>query len=369
MASMNMINFYAIHDAWFKNLLDGDVDDRAAIKFYEKIINQMPNMVIYVFLTDSRYEISKEYYTKSNITFVENFNIEDVKRATHVGVFANIKDSSIRDQITEVILEKKNGCCQGNVIGTYNFPNDSYAGLLNAMTYKFPTDFTNISFPSKLLDVLDPEYKEDYLLYGMFKLIAIGGIAHMPALIYRLYCPRIGGGPGTNILKIQEWFKETYDFIPKDMTIDETNFIEVNNMILENFTPPEFVPLNTLMEKTRELKQIKIVDKKYQEGFYMSDINYDALDNSLKVMMIFGNNIYKPKDSETLFNSDVKQFYSLTNLPEGMLKCKFNETPPLYDLVAAFCIFVNVFNMSSPAFHTQDNKEFVKELIIEFFNE
>ncbi len=365
---MKTIDFYAIHDAWFKNLLDGDVDDRAAIKFYEKMIKENPDMVIYVFFTDSRYDISKKYYTNSNITFVENFNIEDLYKSNYIGVFANIKDGTIRDQITNVISEKRNGCCQGNVIGTYNFPNDNYSNLLNAMTYKFSTDFTNISFPENLLDVLDPEYKDDYLLYGMFKLIAIGGIVNMPALIYRLYCPRIGGGPGTNILKIQEWFKENYDFIPKDMTINETNFIEVNTMILEHFTAPEFKPLSTIMEKARELKKIKIVDPSLLEGYYMSDINYDALENSLKVMMIFGNKIYITNDSNPLFNTSVKEFYSLTNLPDGKLNCKFNDTPPLYDLVAAFYIFKQIMDLSALSF-TPDRKEFIKELIIEFFKE
>jgi hypothetical protein len=367
MASMNTIDFYAVHDAWFKKLLDGDVDDRAAIKFYEIIIKKCPNMVIYVFLTDERFEISKDYYNNSNIKFVETFNIEDVKRANRVGVFANIKDATIRDQITDVILEKNNGCCQGNVIGSYNFPNDNYSKLLNAMTYKFPTEFTNISFPADLLDILDPEYKDDYLLYGMFKLIAIGGIAHMPALIYRLYCPKIGGGPGTNILKIQEWFKETYEIIPKEMPIDETHFIEINKLILKHFNAPEFEPLNTLMEKARELKQIKISDPTLPEGYYMSDINYDALDNSLKVMMIFGNNIYMPNDKTLLFNENIKQFYSLTNLPEGTLNCKFKDTPPLYDLVAAFCIFEYIHVIDSPQFHTPDNKEIIKKYIINYF--
>jgi hypothetical protein len=236
------------------------------------------------------------------------------------------------------------------------------------MTYKFPTDFTNISFPSELLDALDPEYKEDYLMYGLIKLIAIGGISHMPALIYRLYCPRIGGGPGTNILKIQEWFKENCEFIPREMTIDETNFMEVNQLILANFTAPEFGPLNTLMEKARELKQVKITSDAFLAGYYMSDINFDALENSLKVMMIFGNNIFMPTDGSLLFNSNVTQFYTLTNLPEGTSKVKFSTTPPLYDLVAAFCMFENIMDIDSLTF-TPANKQSVKENILDFFKE
>lgn len=337
------IDLYAIHDAWFNSMIDGDVDDRAAIKFYEKLMIKNPNIKIMVYFTDNRYNVSKSYYQNSNIIFCENFDIEDVKRADKIGVFAKIKDATIRSQLVEVISEKKNGYCQGDQIGAYNFPDDSYAPLLNSMRHKFSTDLTKLSFPSSFLDVLDPEYKDDYLSYGLLKLIAIGGIIKMPNLVYRLYCPGIGGGPGTNMLKIQEWFKEQIPAL-SGFSIDAGNFQTVNDIILNDYLAKEksfemfdqYEPLARFMESAATFKSVKIGDKTV-------DINLEALGTSLKVMILFGNLIYKPKEGSRLFDSGATEFYSLTNMPAGDLIVSFEDTPPLYDLVAAYCLFYDRF--------------------------
>jgi hypothetical protein len=315
---------YAIHDAWFKSLSDGDVDDRAAIKLYERLIMKNPSIKIMVYFTDNRYNISKSYYHNSNIEFCDSFDIEDVKKAKKIGVFAKIKDTMIRDSLVEVLKERNNGYCQGDKIGAYNFPDDTYKPLLDSMTHQFSTDFTNICFPSSFLDVLDPEYKDDYLSYGLLKLIAIGGIIHLPNLIYRLYCPGIGGGPGTNMLTIQKILQPMFPEL-KDMKIDAEHFQEVNNIILSsvyNIKPVEHIPIIRFLEKARENKNI--------------DIN--VLKNSLEVMILFANHIYKPKVGVSMFNADTEEFYSLTNMPDGDLLISIDETPPLYDLVAAYCV-------------------------------
>jgi hypothetical protein len=347
--------FYAIHDAWFYSLNDGDVDDRAAIKFYEKMIEKNPEIKIMVYFTDERFNISKSYFNNSNITFCENFNIEDVLMSDKVGVFAKIKDEKIRNALVPILTEKKNGYCQGDKIGSYNFPDDNYSALLNSMTYKYSTDFTNICFKDSFLDILDPEYKNDYLVYGLLKLIAIGGIIHFPGLVYRLYCPKIGGGPGTNMLKIQNWFKS---IIPElnEITIDSDNFRMVNEIILNEYVPSliilnYFKPLTTFMKKAEEMKKVKIGDQ-------LVDIDLEALHNSLKVMIVFANIIYKPRVGISLFNIETTDFYTLTNIPLGDLMISLDETPPLYDLIAAYCILNNI---------TTDDKEFIKNEIINFF--
>lgn len=347
-------DLYAIHDAWFNSLIDGDVDDRGAIKFYECLIKKNPSIKIMVYFTDNRYSVAKTYYTDSNIVFRETFDIEDVKNAKKIGVFSRIKDKNIRDSLTEIIKERKNGFCQGNKIGTYNFIDEEYSDLLNAMTHKLSTDLTNICFPTSFLDVLDPEYKDDYLAYGLLKLIAIGGIIHMPNLIYRLYCPGIGGGPGTNMLKIQSWFKGIIPELEEFTTIDESNFQEVNSVILKKYVSDvliDFKPFTQFMEKAVSLGKVKI-------GNEMVDINIPALENSLMVMIIFGNLVYKPISGGSLFNSETKEFYSLINMPKGNLLVSFEETPPLYDLVAAYCMFEENYKSIS-----------LKEDIMKFFNE
>jgi hypothetical protein len=354
------IDYYAIHDAWFYSLNDGDVDDRAAIKFYEKMIEKNPEIKIMVYFTDERFNISKSYFNNSNITICEKFNINDVMISDKVGVFAKIKDENIRSDLVKILTEKKNGYCQGNQIGSYNFPDDNYLALLNSMTYKFSTDFTNICFTEKFLDSLDSEYKNDYLVYGLLKLIAIGGIINFPGLVYRLYCPKIGGGPGTNMLKIQNWFKL---IIPElnNITIDSYNFKIVNDIILnETITDKvlnlnEFKPLNMFMKKAEEMKTVKIGDK-------IVDIDLEELKKSLKVMIIFGNIIYKPKNENFLFNLETDKFYTLTNMPLGDLMISPEETPPLYDLVAAYCILNDIYS------NEPTEQESIKSKLIEFFN-
>jgi hypothetical protein len=157
----NSIDLYAIHDAWFHSMNDGDVDDRAAIKFYEKLIDKHSNIKIMVYFTDSRFNISKSYYLNTNIIIQENFNILDVMKAKKVGVFSKIKDATIREQLTTLLSERNNGYCQGDKIGCYNFPDDNYKPLLDSMTYKFSTEYTSITFPVTFLDKLDPKYKND----------------------------------------------------------------------------------------------------------------------------------------------------------------------------------------------------------------
>jgi hypothetical protein len=361
--SSKMIDLYAIHDAWFYTMNDGDVDDRAAIKFYEKLIRENPSMNIMVYFTDNRFDISKPYYLNSNIKFQEKFNISDVMNSKKVGVFSKIKDSTIRDELTSVLLEKKNGYCQGDKIGCYNFPDDSYKPLLDAMTYKFSTEYTNITFPVSFMDNLDSQYKNDYLAYGFLKLIAIGGIINIPSLVYRLYCPKIGGGPGTNILKIQKWFM---DYTYLDINSQPNSFEDVNKLIINEYTKKNgsdlldnFTPLKDFIVKATQVKQVKIND-------VMVDINLEALENSLKVMIIFGNLIYKPKTSNKLFDSDTKQFYTLSGIPEGNLLCESDETPPLYDLVAAYSIMFNSFPLEDN--QTQKDKDNIKDEIIQFFS-
>lgn len=362
MTSSQQIDLYAIHDAWFYSLVDGDVDDRAAIKFYEKMVMKNPEIRIMVYFTDDRYNISTSYYNSSNITFCENFDVNDVLMAKKVGVFAKIKNQKIRDDLVPILTEKKNGYCQGDKIGTYNFPDDNYLQLLNSMTYKFSTDFTNVCFSDKFLDSLDPEYKNDYLVYGLLKLIAIGGIIGIPSLVYRLYCPKIGGGPGTNMLAIQNWFK-TIILDLNYISIDADNFKIVNEIILnecmyitKTFTYLEQIkPLNDFMAQAENLGKVKIGDQTV-------DIDFKALENSLKVMILFANLVYKPNEGNALFTTDTVEFYKLTNMPVGNLMISLDKTPPLYDLIAAYCILNNIYS------NDLEQKEFIKTKIIEIFN-
>lgn len=359
------IDLYAIHDAWFHSMNDGDVDDRATIKFYEKLIERNPNINIMVYLTDERFNVSKQYYLNSNVKFQDKFNITDVMNANKIGVFAKIKDSTIREQLVSVLTEKKNGYCQGDKIGSYNFPDDSFKPLLDSMTYKYSTEYTNITFPVSLLDNLDPEYKSDYLVYGLLKLIAIGGIVSLPSLVYRLYCPKIGGGPGTNILKIQGWFFENTKLGDCGIAIDADNFQYINEIIIDEYIEKNgsellshFEPLTQFMESAKKMKQVKIND-------VMVDIDLRALEMSLKVMIIFGNSVYQPKTSNCLFDENTKEFYKLSNMPPGNLLASFNETPPLYDLVASYSIMFDSYPLENE--QTQKNKDDIKEKIIKFF--
>jgi len=50
--------------------------------------------------------------------------------------------------------------------------------------------------------------------------------------------------------------------------------------------------------------------------------------------------VFIKKDGTLLYEKN--DICSLNTVPEGMLKIQLEETPPLYDLVAAFCTLNNI---------------------------
>jgi hypothetical protein len=344
---------YAVHDSYHPGCNDGDVDDRASIQLYDKYLFEHPevkSIVVYL-VGKGRYEkatttMDNQINKGKRIIYEKEFNPETVKSAEKIVICAPIQDDAIRKVLTECILEKKNGYCQGDKIGVNNFPKPEYKELLDAIPEenRFSTSTTSLTFPSILLNFLDPFYKDEYMSYGLLKLIAIGGIIHLPALIYRLYCPEIGGGPGTNMLKIQEIIQKY--FIPKmksnektkrlnDLIVFKGNFEEFNSLLIEIVSTEE-IYYTANMNVVSEF--ISIFKEK------LPTANFKAMEEALKVMIYFSRIIYQPFEGE-LFGKDAK-FYSLSEIPEGKLQIELDETPPLYDFVVSYMV-LNGYNANS----------------------
>lgn len=302
-----MAYLYAFHDPWFHGFSDGDVDDRAAFCVYERFLRMNPSKRIMVYVGE-RYQETMRYYGHFQIEFQETLHIPDVESADKVCVCAPIKNPVDRANVGTIVYHKKNGYCQGCKIGTMNFPNANYEGLLECMTYRYSTADTMIPFPISFIKKLDPSY-QDYTQYGYIKLFSPGAIANIPGLLYRLYCPEMGGGPGTNMLTIQRCLQKHFHLL-EDIPVDKDHFALFNErLILEKGLTP-----------TQPIKQIT-------DNYYLR--------NSLTVMMYFANLVYLTNGP--LYTEETP-LYSLNNLPEGTLAIVDEETPPLYDMVVAHAV-------------------------------
>ena len=330
-----MSSLYAIHDSYYPGCNDGDVDDRAAIQLYDRYLLEHPEIayvVVYI-VGETRFERAKPYFDEQksgNIIYENEFDVKEANKADKIIICAPIPDAKVRSELAEIIGRKLNGYCQGNKIGVTNFPKEEYRELLEAIPEKnrFSTETTAITFPTKLLDMIDPKNKGEYLSYGILKLFAIGGIAHIPSLVYRLYCPGIGGGPGTNMLKIQELIYKNI-MGQSEMVTTKDNFEEFNQNFIELVKDTEcyretnWAPLNEFMERF---------------VIAIPTANHKAMENSLRVMFYFARVAYAPTDKSFLFNETTTKFYSLSDIPVGKLMFELDETPPLYDFVVSYLI-------------------------------
>ena len=311
------MKLFAIHDPWFYALDDGDVDDRAALKYYERFIARNPELKheVNVWISGTeRYKKTLEHFPNSSIKFHHEFPLAHFLDADKVSICAPVKGKDIRDQIASHLAETGKGYCQGNKIGTTNFPSKDYETLLESIPsgQRFCTYLTNICFPPEILDDLDPEYKHEYMSYSMMKLISPGGIARVPGLLYRLYCPILGGGPGTNMLKIQQCLKDYHPGM-EDLTISAEGFRETNWDIIGRLglKPPMFT-----------------------EGLE------PELEEAMTVMVYFANKYYNTGSSPVYDGRE--SLYSLKSLPPGKVDIPLTETPPLYDLVVSIAVLENM---------------------------
>jgi hypothetical protein len=310
------IYLYAIHDPWFHGMADGDVDDRAAFCAYERFLQTHTNQRIVVYVGE-RFEETMKHYGESRIEFRDQLLLEEVTQAIKVCICAPIHDESVRNSLALLLESKQNGFCQGCKIGCMNFPNKKHMPLLESVKHRFSTADTMITFPMSFVQKLDPIHYEDYQKYGFMKLISPGSIAHIPGLLYRLYCPEIGGGPGTNMLAIQKYLQTYFGFFP-EMPIDKDHFAEFNRSLLEQVG---FVCPSTIREMP------------------ILQTNPVLLD-AITVMVYFANLIYVKETQEPLYNHETP-LYSLNTLPPGYIqlsKEKEIESPPLYDLIAAHAV-------------------------------
>jgi hypothetical protein len=350
-----MAFLYTIHDAFYPGCSDGDVDDRAAIQLYDKYLCDHPNDYIIVYLTgESRFKNATKYLnqqtnTGKRIVYTDKYNPYEAKYAKNILICAPIPDPSVRADLSAIITLNQNGYCQGDKIGVTNFPKAEYKELLDSIPERnrFSTQQTSIAFPVHLLDYLDFENKDEYLSYGLFKLFAIGGIIHIPSLVYRLYCPEIGGGPGTNMLKIQELIQK--HLIPmmekgdynqelvsdlKKLIVYSGNFEEFNDLLIQIVYHKE-IYMNSNFNLVNEFM--------IQFRKEMPDANHKAMENALKVMIYFARMIYVKYDADLLFDHNTTKFYSLSEIPEGKLMIELDESPPLYDFVFAYLV-LNGYN-------------------------
>jgi len=330
-----MASLYCIHDPWFFGLKDGDMDDRAAFKYYEKYLEKNDKTVV-VYIPGDRFLLTVEYFKNSKIIFHNEFIRELAEESDKICICAPVCDPEIRDHLTDIITRKKNGYCQGDKIGTTNFPSASYYNLLESIPLdnRYNTLTTNIQFHHSLLDVLDPMYKQDYMSYAILKLISPAGVMHVPGLLYRLYCPILGGGPGTNMLKIQEILQTHFGVLP-DVTISGETFQDFNTRLIQENNLKVTEPIKKLM--------VNYPDNK-------------ALEDALIVMVYFANLVFIKKDGTLLYEKN--DICSLNTVPEGMLKIRLEETPPLYDLVAAFCTLNDI-----PSSHLTDHKTIRSKMV------
>lgn len=308
-----MSSLYAIHDPWFHGMADGDVDDRAAFCAYEFYLQQNPDQKIVVCVGE-RYEETVKHYGHFRIDFKESLSMEDASNAEKICICAPIKDPFFRASLTVILETKQNGYCQGCKIGCMNFPNQQYMSLLSSIpeSRRLSTLDTMIPFPVSFIQKLDPNYYEDYQQYGYLKLFSPGAIADVPGLLYRLYCPELGGGPGTNMLTIQRCLQNHFNLLT-EIPIDKDHFDHFNTQLI----------LTKEIHTTRAIRQMKIMD------------GNDVLLRSITVMVYFANLIYK---TENILYNDNTPLYSLKDLPPGTISLKEEETPPLYDLIAAHAV-------------------------------
>jgi len=312
-----MANLYCIHDPWFFGLKDGDMDDRAAFKYYEKYLKEHGGSIV-VYIPGERYHLAIKYFKDSPISFHNYFIQEVAENSDKICICAPVEDPITRNILCQIIKKKQNGYCQGNKIGSTNFPSYNYSELLESIPNhnRYNTVTTNIQFPHEFLNLLDPEYKQEYMAYGILKLISPAGILHVPGLLYRLYCPILGGGPGTNMLKIQEILQNHFGLL-HDVKI----------------TPETFQVFNTRLIEQEKLIVTDNIKK-------ISENSPKELIDSLVVMVYFANLVFMKKDGCPLYEKN--DICSLNTIPEGTLKIQLNETPPLYDLVVAFCVLNNI---------------------------
>jgi hypothetical protein len=350
-----MAFIYAIHDPFYPGCNDGDMDDRLAIKLYDEYLLRHPEtsyIVVYI-VGEGRYEKAVPYMNQhKRIIYESVFNIDEAKSAEKIIICAPVQDPEVRSVLANIIYEKKNGYCQGNKIGVTNFPNSDFKELLDSIpeNHRYSTETTSISFPHELIDNLDPENKDEYMSYGMLKLIAIGGIIHLPSLIYRLYCPGIGGGPGTNMLKIQELIQE--HLIPKmekdpyphyylGYNPNKINDLKKMTIIPSNFELFNSILIDIIKEWPIYLQSSNKLIDDFMVGFKekMPTANHQAMENSLKVMIYFARMCYATEeDGAPLFTQHVNKFYSLSEIPKGYCMINLEETSPMYDFVVAWSI-------------------------------
>ena len=314
---MSMTTYvYAIHDPWFHGMADGDVDDRSAFCAYERYLHTHPDHRIVVYVGD-RFEETVKHYGHFRIEFKDQLLLEEVAQATKVCICAPIHDASVRSSLTLLLESKQNGFCQGCKIGCMNFPNQNHMPLLESIKHRFSTVDTMITFPMSFVRKLDPIYYEDYQKYGFMKLISPGSIAHIPGLLYRLYCPEIGGGPGTNMLAIQRCLQTHFLYL-QDMPIDKDHFAQFNRTLIEEVG----------LVCPRTIRQMPILQTN------------PVLLDSITVMVYFANLIYVKETQDLLYNNDTP-LYSLNTLPPGYIHLSNGsemESPPLYDLIAAHAV-------------------------------
>jgi len=317
MDSMNStIYLYATHDPWFHGHPDGDVDDRSAFCAYEKFALTYPDKKIIVHVGD-RYEDVMEHYGHFHLEFRKEFNQEEIASAEKICICAPVKDEQARHYLTFILNVKKNGYSQGCKIGCMNFPNATYMPLLESVTHRYSTVDTMLTFPVSFLQRLDPLYWEDYQKYGLIKLFSPGAIANVPGLLYRLYCPGVGGGPGTNMLTIQKCLQNHFDILD-EMPVDKEHFMEFNQALIQH----------KKLKPSAAIQQMKHV------------MDIPELIDSMTVMVYFANLVYRIQDGP-LYKEDT-ELYSLRSIPEGDLWIRETETPPLYDLVAAHAMLYDV---------------------------
>lgn len=307
-----MTYLYAIHDPWFEGKSDGDIDDRAAFCSYEIFLSKYPHKRILVYVGD-RYEDTVNHYSHFHVEFRQHMIASEVEEAEKICICAPIKDASERAFLASVMNEKKNGYSQGCKIGCMNFPNPSYMPLLESVTYRYSTVDTMLTLPTEFIQKLDPIYYEEYQKYGYIKLFSPGAIVKIPGLLYRLYCPELGGGPGTNMLTIQKCLQKHFLLLP-EIPIDKDHFMEFNQRLIEL---QGLKPTNAILRITQ----------------------IPELVMSLTVMIYFANRIYDTGNGP-LYTEET-DLYSLADLPSGSIQIMEEETPPLYDLVVAHAVLYN----------------------------
>ena len=305
------MKLFAIHDPWFYGLEDGDVDDRAAFRYYERYMMRNPTHEVIVWIEDlARYEQVFLHFQGSPIQFYHDFPMDHFISSDKVCISAPVKDPILRDKIADHLSVTGKGYCQGTKIGTTNFPSKAYERLLESIPteHRFCTYVTNLCFPTELLDTLDPDYKHEYMSYSIMKLISPGGIVHIPGLLYRLYCPILGGGPGTNMLKIQQCLKDYHPGL-EDLIITAEGFRDTNLDIMGRLglEPPLF----------------------------LTGLQPELID-AMTVMIYFANKYYKTGSFRVYDNCE--SLYSLRTLPPGTIDLPLTETPPMYDLVVAIAV-------------------------------